>query len=262
MNLPFRPFLRRCRRCSSFGNTTVGILLFVFAPVVSGMDFYLKIKDVPGEITTGGLTGWTQLTRLSADTVRPLPVPPATVTTSVPGVRFSKTPGAVSSLLITRCAEGTVVPRMVLLCRDGTAPAQRITLQDVSVLSYRSAGGGAAGEPQESFGCRFKSIEWSYADPNGNTGGITATFNVPGQSGSSKVRVPFRATCDDNLLARGGLRVTCPVEAGHTYQVAGTLRLTGPWQPLRVFTAVTDGLMDVTIPKSGPVLFLRVEEVD
>ncbi len=260
MKPPSRSLLRWRPRWSAFGLACCGALLSLVTPVFAGSDYYLKISDVPGEIATGGFTGWTKLTGLSAEVQRVLPPLPATELVTTVEVHFRKAPGAVSSPLITRCATRQTTPKMVLACVDGTKPVLRITLTDVLVSSFQSSAG--EGPPQDDIGCTFRAIEWSYAEHDGATGGNTATFNTATQTGEVKPRVPFRAVLEHNPQVPGGMRLTCPVDAGHRYRVTGNPTLNGPWQPVHEFSAETDGIMTVTFPVTGPLLFLRVEETE
>lgn len=236
-------------------------LLIFFTPVCAAADYYLKIENISGEITTGGFSGWTKLNGASADVARPVPLSPLELTRCTMGIRFTKEPGPASSALISRCASGLIIPKLVLVCMEGGKPSLRLTLNQVKITSFTSAG-QTGSPPEDSIGCVFRFMEWSHTQHDGITGGSTASFDVLTQVGASKPRAPFRAVIDPSSTTTGNLLLTCPVEAGHRYRVMGTSTLTGPWQPLSEFPAVTDGVMEVRIPKTGPLLFLRVEEIE
>lgn len=259
MNTLPRLYLRRyCWRASGW-ILCCGVLLGLVDPGVAGMDYYLKIKDVPGEITEGAFTGWTRLSGLSAEVDHP----PATRTTPTKAdvrIHFRKEPGRLSPGLMLRCADGSMAPRMILVCMDGGKPTLRLTLSDVKIVSFQAE--ADKGPPTEDFGCTFRAIEWSYAERDGASGGNTAAFDIASQLGSIKPRVPFRAILEGVQREPGNLKLTCPVEAGHRYRVSGSLRLSEAWNTLHEFTAEIDGVMEVVVPRTGPLLFLRVEEVE
>lgn len=262
MNISSRLFMRR----HSGGLSAIGLacwtaLLAFFTPVCAAADFYLKIENIPGEIATGGFAGWTKLNGVSADVDRPVPISPLELTRTTLGIRFTKVPGPASPALSGRCASGLIVPKLVLVCLEGGKPSLRLTLNQVKITSFSSSG-QTGSLPEDSIGCIFRFMEWSYSQHDGITGGTTASFDATTQVGASKPRAPFRAVLDPTPSPTGDLLLTCPVEGGHRYKVMGTPTLTGPWQPLAEFPAATDGVMEVRIPKSGPILFLRVEEVE
>lgn len=237
-----------------------GALLGMVTPLVAGVDYFLKISGIPGEISDGAFAGWTRLAGLSATMARPVPASPDVVEKSVIGVQFSKNPGPLSAYLFTRCANGQTTPKIVLTCVEDSKSLLRVTLGDVVVSSFQSATLGAP--PLDDIVCRFRTIEWSYALHDGMSGGQTAVFNVDAQAGALKPRVPFRALLEQKPETPGELRLTCPVEAGHRYRVVGNTSLSGRWDPVHEFSAQTDGIMDMNIPRPGPLLFLRVEEVE
>ena len=248
-------------RWSAAGLTCWAALIAFLTPVCAAADFYLKIENIPGEIATGGFAGWTRLNGVSADVDRPVPISPLELTRTTLGIRFTKIPGPASPALSSRCASGLIVPKLVLVCLEGGRPSLRLTLNEVKITSFTSSG-QAGSLPEDSIGCTFRFMEWSYAQHDGITGGTTASFDAMTQVAAIKLRAPFRAVLDPGLSPAGDLLLTCPVEGGHRYRVMGTPTLTGPWQPLAEFPAATDGVMEVRIPKNGPILFLRVEEVE
>lgn len=231
--LPRFTLRRYCWRASGW-ILCCGVLLGLVAQGATGMDYYLKIKDVPGEITDGPFTGWTRLTGLSAEVDRPPPSPTLPSKADVQ-IHFQKEPSRLSPGLMLRCADSSVAPRMILICMDGAKPTLRLTLSDVRIVSFVAEAG--QGPPSEDFGCTFRTIEWSYAERDGVSGGNTATFDLAGQLGTIKPRVPFRAILEGAPREPGSLRLSCPVEAGHRYRVSSNFRLTDAWRTLQEFTA-------------------------
>lgn len=223
-------------------------------------EVYLKMDGIPGEISGGRFTGWTQLRGATASLAVPEIVPPATTPgPTVFGIVVSKDPDRSTPEITVRCASAQIIPRVTLAFLDGQTTYLRITLSEVLISGVSLQGGDSQETEQVSF--TYQKIEWSITNRDGDGSGLTTAFDIKLQAGITKPRLPFRATLGPSPVG-SDLHLTCPVEAGHTYRVRSNATLTGPWQTVSEFTPTADGTVDQVIRLSGSALFLRVEEVE
>ncbi|MES2469737.1 MAG: type VI secretion system tube protein Hcp [Verrucomicrobiota bacterium] len=250
---PFRQFL------PARGTAACALALLAMAgEACAAIDAFIKFEGIPGEIADGRFAGWSPVISLGAQATVPPIIPPATDPgNTVFGFSVRKSCDKTTPQIAERVATGLIVPRVTLALMDGLSPVLRITLLDVQVSACSIAGG--ASQPVEEVSFTYQKIEWSNTDREG--GGQTATFDVAANLGSSKPRLPFRASFERSP-ADSSLHVTCPVESGHRYRVRSNTSLDGAWQTVSEFTATEDGTMDQVIRISGNTLFLRVEEME
>lgn len=236
------------------------ILISLAGEVRAAMDIYMKLEGIPGEIADGPFTGWIPLTGIGATAEIPpsATVPPAPVM-PVYGFSVVKPLSPSSPPLFLNLASGRRIARAGLVLMEGPLQVLRITLSDVMVSSCAIVGDG--GMPQETCSFNYQKIEWSVRGRDGDGSGETTTINPAANTAVLRLRPPFRASLGQSPDQRG-LRITCPVEAGHRYRLRGNATLTGPWETIVEFQATEDGTFDREIPISTNKLFLRLEEVD
>jgi len=104
-------------------------------------------------------------------------------------LNLMKVMDSASSPLMFNSAMGTTLNNVVFTYTDNNGkPAYTMTLNNVTVTSYQSAGSTGSGPPTESFSLHFLNIQWSYQkyDGAGNPVGppVTHTWDVNAGSGT------------------------------------------------------------------------------
>jgi len=235
------------------------VMLFWLAGTATAA-VYIKFDGVPGEASATRFADWTEVVGVSQRVVR------EGDTTAVPvlGLEIQKRIDKASPLLMKKCGEGAIIPRVIVVYEESGAAKFRLVLEDVRIGSIAQQGGGDAGQVMESVGLEFRRATWSSIDvgTGGDVkGGTSTTFDAATATGSEKSRPAFRAEVDAGVDP-GVIRLRCPVEKGHRYRVAITDGLKGPWQTVLEFTAADDGVAEQTVRNLPATAFLRVEEIE
>ncbi len=241
----------------------VALLTAAAQPAAAAVDMFLKIEGIPGELTAGRFSGWSRVSQAGGG-ILPSEDP---VAPPVHQYSVSKELDKSSPLIAQRCATGTHIPRLTLAWMDGAEVFYRIVFNDV-VISRVSLSGNAKTLPavqQEAVSFTYQKIEWTCVQLGGDgsdEGGLKATFDLATAEGELKPREPFRAGLAPQGGREPGVRIQCPVEAGHRYRLMGNRTLDGEWTVLQEFTPAADGSYDQFIPAAEARLFLKIEQID
>lgn len=243
---------------------SVMVLLLAAGHSLAGV--YMKFEDVPGEVADGRFAGWSEVVGVAQRVVRPVDVSVPPVPTSATfGCVISKRIDKMTPLLVKRCGEGLVLPRVVLAYAEGGAVVYRVVLEGVLVSSVNQSLGGREGDqPLEEVSFNFTKASWSAIEVGGGdevAGGVTTRFDLAAGTGTQKSRLAFRAEVETETVP-GQLRLRCPVEQGQKYRLAMTGDFKGDWVTILEFTAEEDGIVEKIVRDVPPVVFLRFEEVE
>lgn len=247
----------------------LGLLALTLAhPADAPAAVYMKIKDLPGEVTSGPYAGWTEVHAAGTRTFLPVDPTNHTAGPAVLSCELQKAFDGTSPLLLQKCALGERLPRVTL---DYTLPQPqatrlRITLTNVLITSVNqeTPTNAPSTEGRESVRLNFDRIELACLEPDsrgGVAGGLTGFFDQPTQEGGLKSRPPFRLTVS-RVAGTSGLQVTWPAEGGHRYRLLSRAPADGSWAPVLEASATADGPLTRPLPIALPSLFLRVEEID
>jgi type VI protein secretion system component Hcp len=246
----------------------LGLLVALASSQAHAGQWYLKLDDVPGELTEGVLAGWSPLQ--SAGTLVRLPVDPDNGNAGLPSFSFEfvKVFDRTSPSLIQSLGSNEPYRRVSLayVLMQPAAAQYRITFDNVFVTSVKQE---ALYDPLEAVSrekvtFRFDRMEmacFELAPDGGTVGGLTGVFDQTTGEGGLKTRPPFTAIIS-RQDGRFGVMVTWPAEVGHRYHVLGGTATGKPWTKLLEFTATEDGPTTQFIAMEEPVLLMRVVEVD
>lgn len=243
-------------------------LLALAHPADTRAAVYMKIKDLPGDVTSGPYAGWTEIHTAGTRTFLPVDPTNNTAGPAALSCELQKAFDGTSPLLLQKCALGERLPRVTL---DYTLPQPqatrlRIILTNVLVTSVRqeTPTNAPSTEGRESVRLNFDRIELACLEPDsrgGVAGGLTGFFDPPTQQGGLKARPSFQLTVT-RAPGTSGLQVTWPAEGGHRYRLLSRAPADGSWAPVLEASASADGPLTQRLPIALPSLLLRVEEID
>lgn len=152
------------------------------------VDYFLKVKDIPGESTKDGHKdeielqswGWSETNAGSHATG----AGGGSGRVKLEDFSFQMTINKASPKLFLACATGKHIPEALLTCREAGGKQNeylKIKFTDLLVSSFQTGGNPAAVKPLESISFNFAKIEISYA-PQKNDGSlgpyVTHWYNV------------------------------------------------------------------------------------
>lgn len=137
-------------------------------------DIFLKIEDVDGESTDRAHPGSIEIFSFSWGVSNPTTISSATGgagagKASFQDLHFTSSSTKASPLLAKACAAGTHFPKAVLSVRKSGGQQQdyyKVTLSEVYVSSYSSAGAPEGDRPEDAFSLLFVKIEFDYSPQN------------------------------------------------------------------------------------------------
>ena len=141
-------------------------------------DYYLKIKNIPGEAADGsiGLAGFAWDTRADAGRFAEYTAPREAPSGMASGRRTHKPLTIVKEVdkaspkLMEACAQGTHIGDVEVWSREGGQAALRYTLQDAIITSYAISGPqDASSRPVESVSFSYAQIKLGPVDPSAAT---------------------------------------------------------------------------------------------
>lgn len=239
---------------------SLAIFGFGFAGYAA-VDAYLKIDGVDGESTDRAHVNWIQVLSFNQAATSPTA---ATARPSFSDVCFLKLTDKSSPVLEQSCAQGKRFPSatLELITTDARrARFYQIILSNVLVSSVSASGSTGDLKPVESVCLNFAQTYWTYTEfdaaglPKNN---FKAWWDVALNLGGNNTSPVLRVT--GTQISGDALQLSWPVLAGRTYNILGSPVVTGSYQPVQSFTAVSDGVMNQTLPITGGVGFFIVQE--
>lgn len=237
----------------------------LFAPFTShaAFDAYLKIEGVEGESTDSKHSKWIEIQSFIHGAATP------SATTGRPAFSdlcFTKFTDKSSPALDQSCAQGKVFAFATIELITADANRVRfyqIVLSNVVATSVNAAGNanGASVRPAESVCLSFAQITWTYTELDARglpAGDVRAWWDLALNAGGSNVNPILTVT--GAQIDANTLRLSWPGNAGKTYNILGSPRVTGPYSIVRSIISPGDGPMSLSLPMTAKANFFQVQE--
>jgi type VI secretion system secreted protein Hcp len=147
------------------------LALLLLAGPLPGGQYYLKLDNIKGEVTTAPFKDEIAVSSLQLGVARPASSPGSGTQTPPPSfsdLTVTKLLDRASPLLLLACAQGTNIPSATLTAVEPAGATNRIyyqiVLSNVLVTSVSQSGGGD--RPTESVSLNYTHILWKYFPSN------------------------------------------------------------------------------------------------
>jgi type VI secretion system secreted protein Hcp len=161
------------------------VILFSITEGHAAVDYFLKLDGIDGESTSVGFEAQIQIASFSWGVSRPR----GASAPSISEIVVTKSTDVTSPKLFLSCASGQHIKEAKLTCRK--AGSDRgfyiITLTDVLITSYQSAGSSGDVVPTDQFSLNYTKITFEYQpqDATGKPTGPSVVTSWPSTTGGA-----------------------------------------------------------------------------